>query len=250
MVLNAVSLLITLVIFFIIYNTYKYNNIERFTDKPKILFLMRNYNRPEYLGPTLRSLDNSDVEMCPTRIIYDDASTNPETKKILDSYDSKYQILRNSKNYKQKSMVRLLDYVEKSDLDYQYVCYLDNDALVKPNFIEKCMETYQFILKEQNLDVSKVILTGFNTKQNGHDVLKDYGRYKLKKHIGGIHMFFHKSLVPDIKKWWDIDLDWGVVDNFKKSGGNFYCTSPSVVQHIGATGDHTTGGGHDVGKDF
>ena len=45
------------------------------------------------------------------------------------------------------------------------------------------METYQFILKEQNLDVSKVILTGFNTKQNGHDVLKDYGRYKLKKHI-------------------------------------------------------------------
>ena len=51
--------------------------------------------------------------MCPTRIIYDDASTNPETKKILDSYDSKYQILRNSKNYKQKSMVRLLDYGKK-----------------------------------------------------------------------------------------------------------------------------------------
>ena len=36
---------------------------------------MRNYNRPEYLGPTLKSLDKSDIEMCPTRIIYDDAST-------------------------------------------------------------------------------------------------------------------------------------------------------------------------------
>ena len=169
-----------------------------------------------------------------------------ETKKILDSYDSKYLILRNSKNYKQKSMVRLLEYVEKSDLDYEYVCYLDNDALVKPNFIKKCIDTYKLILEEQNLNVSKLILTGFNTKQHGHDVLKDYGNYKLKKHIGGIHMFFHKSLLPDIKNWWDIDSDWGVVDNFKKNRGNFYCTSPSVVQHIGATGYHTTGGGHDV----
>ena len=44
-------------------------------------------------------------------------------------------------------MVKLLEYVEKSSLDFEYICYLDNDALVKSDFIQKCMETYQLIKK-------------------------------------------------------------------------------------------------------
>ena len=57
--------------------------------------------------------------------------------------------------------------------------------------------------KEQQIDSNKIILTGFNTEQNNHKVLKDYGKYKLKNHIGGIHMFFDKVLLSDVKKWWE-----------------------------------------------
>ena len=45
---------------------------ENFSNNPKILFLMRSYNRPEYLSKTLKSLQKSDINSCFKKIIYDD----------------------------------------------------------------------------------------------------------------------------------------------------------------------------------
>ena len=246
----GVKIIIILLLVLFLLNLLKKFKRETFLDKPKILLLMRSYNRPEYLLPTLQSLDESDINLCHHKIIYDDASQDSETLKILDDYESKYKILRNKKNYKQQSMVKLLEYVEKSGLDFEYICYLDNDALVKSDFIQKCMETYQLIKKEQQIDSNKIILTGFNTEQNNHKVLKDYGKYKLKNHIGGIHMFFDKVLLSDVKKWWSQDLDWGIVNEFTKVGGKFFCTSPSIVQHTGKIGYNSHGEGYDKSSDF
>ena len=47
-------------------------------------------------------------------------------------------------------------------------------------------------------------------------------------------MFFHKSLLKDVKKWWDYNEDWCIVEKLKKRGGVIFCTKPSIVDHIGA----------------
>jgi hypothetical protein len=63
-------------------------------------------------------------------------------------------------------------------------------------------------------------------------------------------MFFNKVLLSDIKKWWDIGEDWGIVRNFSKLEGKFFSTSPSIIQHTGKIGYNSHGKGHDVAKDF
>jgi len=209
--------------------------------KKDILFLLRSYNRPEYLEKTLQYLDNSDINRyCNDKYIYDDASNNEDTQKILDNYKDTYNVLFNIVNHKQKSFVKFMEYVENIDTNrFNFICYLDNDALVTTNFINTCKETFRLIKKEQGKKNNEIILTGFNT--SNHPTIKSYGVYHLKKSIGGIHMFFHKSLLSDIKKWWDKKKDWGVVEEFTKIGGSLYCTNPSIVQHIGKIGDNSNG---------
>ena len=234
-----IKLIIIIILFFII-NIKIFNiNQEKFKNNKKVLFLMRNYNRPEYLKNTLSHLDNSDVDICFKKIIYDDASNDKEVLKILNNYKKKYDIIFNSKNYKQKSMVKFLDIIKKKydNIEYDFICYLDNDAIVKKNFIKKNIEIFDQIKKEQKLSDNKILLTGFNT--NNHKILKSFDNYHIKKSIGGIHMFFHKSLLKNIKKWWDYKEDWGIVEKIKKEGGLIFCTRPSVVEHIGSKGYNT-----------
>ena len=78
----------------------------------KVIFLMRSYNRPEYLAQTLNFLDNSDVNYCLKKIIYDDNS-NKDTLKILKKYQNKYDIIYNDNNLKQNQWLKFLDIVEK-----------------------------------------------------------------------------------------------------------------------------------------
>ena len=73
--------IIFIVIFLIIENA---NEVDTFINKnPKILFLLRSYNRPEYLEKTLQSLDQSDVYKCYKKIIYDDCSDDKKNLRII-----------------------------------------------------------------------------------------------------------------------------------------------------------------------
>ena len=234
-------ILIIIILFFIYY--------KKFINNVKVLFLMRNYNRPEYLKNTLYHLDNSDIDQCFKKIIYDDASNDKEVLKLLNNYKNKYDIIFNSKNYKQKSMVKFLDIIEKKyNTNYDFICYLDNDAIVKKDFIKKCIETFELIKKEQKLPNNKILLTGFNT--SNHKISKTFDNYHIKESIGGIHMFFHKSLLKDINKWWAYKKDWGIVEKLKEEGGLIFCTRPSVIQHIGKIGDHSKNNKYDKSQDF
>ena len=104
-----------------------------------IIFLLRSYNRPEYLRKTLEYLDKSDLDdYCSEKYIYDDASDNIETLNILNNYKNKYNILYNTKNYKQKSFVKFMEYIETINTEkIDFICYLDNDALVTNDFLKE-----------------------------------------------------------------------------------------------------------------
>ena len=246
------NLLFLFVILFIVIFLIKENatEVDTFVNKnPKVLFLLRSYNRPEYLEKTLQSLDQSDVYKCSKKIIYDDCSDDKKTLEILNKYNKKYRIIYNDKNLKQKSMVKFLELIETNHKDYDLICYLDNDAEVKPNFMEILLNTYRIILKNEKLPVDKVLVTGFNYEDH-HPVEKRYKYYLKKQSIGGINMVFHKRLLGKVKKWWDIGEDWGIVNEFKKEGGLLFSTNGSCIQHIGVVGENSNNDRYDKCVDF
>ena len=49
------------------------------SERTNIVFLIRSFNRPEYLKDTLTSVLKSDIDLCFKRYIYDDGSSDPET---------------------------------------------------------------------------------------------------------------------------------------------------------------------------
>ena len=240
-------LIVFMIIFKILENTRR---IDTFiTNKPRILFLLRSYNRPEYLERSLQSFDNSDIDLCYKKIIYDDCSDNEKTLKILDKYSKKYEIIYNKKNYGQKSMVRFLELIENGHKDYDLIFYFDNDTLVKPNCFNILLKTYKIIIEKEKLAVNKILLTGFNYEIN-HPVEKKYKYYLKKQSIGGINMIFHRSLLYKIKNWWDVGEDWEVGRQLKNEGGELFCTIKSCVQHIGITGHNSNENRYDKANDF
>ena len=206
---------------------------------------MRSYNRPDYLQETINGIKLSDIIKLPKKIIYDDNSTNKKTLDILEKNKDNFEIIYNKTNYKQKSFVNFMDIIlNRLDTnikykDINYICYLDNDAIVKNNIIEKCYDIFNLIRTENNMNSNKIILTGFDTKK--HSIIKSYKYYKEKKSIGGIHMFFHKSLLKDIRNLWNLNEDWGIVDNFKKQYGKLFSINPGIIKHIGIYGTNSNG---------
>ena len=92
--IKLIILVIIIILFLLI--TKKNNRYnEPFKNNKKVIFLMRNYNRPEYLKKTLSHLDNSDIDLCFKKIIYDDASDDKEVLKLLNNYKNKYDIIFN-----------------------------------------------------------------------------------------------------------------------------------------------------------
>lgn len=239
MQIKYIYILILLLLLLLYLNLNKSSETFTIHKNPKILFLMRSYNRPEYLEKSLKSLDNTDITKCFKKIIYDDNS-NKETLDILKKYEQKYDIIYNNTNYKQKSMVKLLDIILNRDYDYDYICYLDNDIETNKNLIEKCINIFELIKKEQNLQNDKILLTGFNSHRN-HKTIKKYENYIEKNTIGGIHMFFHKSLIKKIRDWWNRGQDWEICYGLKGEGGRIFCAKPSIIDHIGIIGDNSSG---------
>ena len=59
-------------------------------------------------------------------------------------------------------------------------------------------------------------------------------------------MYFHKSLINQIKNWWDNGYyDWAVVEGLKKDGGRIFCTKPSIIEHIGKIGYNSNENSYD-----
>jgi len=111
---------------------------------------------------------------------------------------------------------------------------LDNDTLVKPNWLLELICVYSSLKKQFGS-----VVTGFNTltkdpatNKERHPIVEDFTYHYEKKSIGGINMLFN---IPTYDKYIKKNLqlkghwDWNVC----KSGARFYCTKPSVIQHTG-----------------
>ena len=103
--------------------------------------------------------------------------------------------------------------------------------------------------KKQHTD-AQLILTGFNTAS--HDTVSRFDEYEIKKTVGGINLFFHRSLYhkivrPELR---DINWDHALSEKIASVNGSVVAVVPSVVQHIGESGLWSRPGEFDVSVDF
>ncbi len=236
-------------------------NLLPINKRPVIAFVMRSYERLDYLKQTISSINNSDINYCKYKIIYDDNSQDIKLKQFLNGLNSKYIVYTNDENVGQISMQKALAKLYKYN-DIDYICYLDNDVKVNKNIIKIFVDTFNKIREELLLSNTQILLTGFNCTTEGqhrcsHHIIKSYINYHEKISCGGVSLFFHRDLLPYIIKWWRFGSnkprdhwDWSVVKNLKSNGGRIFSTKPSIVQHIGEIGSWSSKKKYDKTSDF
>jgi glycosyltransferase involved in cell wall biosynthesis len=208
----------------------------------KLALLVRSYNRPNYLRDTLDSLLRADIDLCCERVIYDDGSIDPDVIQVLTDparvkvRNKEFRVIRGSANIGCKnSYIVGLNVLKNCD----FICTVDNDVHVKPNFIGTMLSTYNdaYALYGTN----EMLLTGFDSSNTHRNCFETYPTFYRKRSCGGVCFFFHKSFKPFIISAWGINLDWGVVHLMDKYKYPLLCTRPGVVQHIGAYGLNSSG---------
>ena len=243
--------------------------------KDKIILLVRSYNRPEYLEKTLQSLAKSDIDLCEKRYIYDDYSTNKTTRKILNDpryvniKNKEFSVIYNTKNAGCKySYLQALHYIKMHHDDCDFICTIDNDVLVKHNFIAAL--THEYKKAFQIFQHTNILFTGFNPTNKHNNIVKHYQSFYTKNMIGGVNFFFHRRFLEFIYKHWKVNLDYGVCNAMNqiqkkrfsipfifqnnKNNNNKYaicCTVTSYINHIGVFGLNSTGKKqYDVDENF
>ena len=182
--------------------------------------------------------------------IIDDHSPNPKIWNLINKFNisnsnCKIIKIRNKKNLG-------IRYVLKKgwNLLYpmcNYLCNIDNDVIVKKNWLNKLKETENKSRKK--LLSQNVIVSGFNcTSSCSHKIIKDYNIFFTKKTIGGINMFFNKSTYKNIvypilyKGNKNFNWDWEICYVSEEKNCPIVVTKPSVIQHIGIKGLNSSRG--------
>jgi mannosyltransferase OCH1-like enzyme len=207
------------------------------------------YNRKQILDKTFTSLLKSYLPTDILFVLIDDNS-------VYDNYiDIKYDHIYYKKNNNYgiaNSLALGWDIIW--NLNIPYMLNIDSDVELSTNWLSKILNTHK--LFDEN-----TITTGFNGKN--HPVTKFDENYFLKKSIGGINLFFNRSLYPTIRKSLTslpyipesidpiqpeiygtnpklhpeyIGWDWGLMTICDQKGIKRVCTNPSVVQHTGNFG--------------
>jgi len=206
------------------------------------------YNRPQYLKQCLDSLLSANINA--EIVIVDDCSTDEEVQPLIKSFKAKTKchVLKTPNNSGvSKALLMGFDYLV--ELGCTRLMNLDADAIVAKNFFQEVESLHQRL---------GGIVTGFNTLSTArnrrvrHPILRSYGTYCQKKSIGGINMVFSTELYLTVIKqilhrpghW-----DWNVV-RYAGKRVPFYCTTPSVVQHIGIDSAIGNRDNPDVSFDF
>jgi glycosyltransferase involved in cell wall biosynthesis len=209
----------------------------------KIILLIRSYNRPEYLEKTLKSVLESDIELCYKRYIYDDASDDDKTNQLLinndyiNVFEKDFIVIKDNINQGCKvSYIKALDHIknENDDNDDILICTIDNDVIVKPNFISIILHEYKNIYNR--FQTREFLLTGFNPTNAHLNMYEDFESYYRKESCGAVNFIFHISFLEFIKTHWNVYLDWGVNWAMKDRGMPLLCLKKSIVNHVGMYG--------------
>lgn len=190
------------------------------------------YNRSEYLESTLWTLTpalDKDVLV----MLSDDGSTDLTIKRICKSFikrvDSRVLCWHLNNVGVAANMLRGLEGALKAIYPAvpDAIITLDSDFVVKPVFLTSLRDLLAMVGGED------VIVTGFNA--TSHPIQEHYQGYAQKKTIGGGNLCFTiGAYLKHVRPCLTNNLwDWNLVGSIKKAGGKFYCTIPSVAQHIG-----------------
>lgn len=204
------------------------------------------YNRPEYVKRCFESLEALTVKP-DVIVIVDDGSTDSAlghpVSSICAEYHKKVEILLHDKNKGVKAaLLTGIEYSFTNGADL--VINLDSDAIVKPDFVKRLVELYNFA---QSLD-KNLICSGFNNPKEAKIGICS-NNFCIKAHANGINMCFNReqyekhikpALLSPIGNW-----DYMA----SESAGKVAITIPSCVQHIGLKSSmgHI---GADVAHDF
>lgn len=227
----------------------------------KIGLVICTFNRPAYLKRLFDSLRRADLSKLNRICIVDDASTDIETKKLINSFwipnIDTYKIIKPQRMSIKDSLLKGYDH-----LFYEVGCdiamNLDGDAIVRNDFLN--------VLVDMKMKFKGNLVSGFqcNTKNRDgsirHKILTDGETYNTKATVGGINFVLHKEQYDRFMR--------PALQHTLMHGGNFdqltclnameyrlhtICVIPSVVQHIGIESSmgHSAGGEPpDVADDF
>jgi hypothetical protein len=204
----------------------------------KVGLLICCKDRPKELAECLRSVQDADLSQINELMIVDDGSTDFKTKSLIQSLNFK----DSHKNLVQKPVSKGIK--NSLLLGYEYlfqnndiVINLDGDAVVKPDFVSRLVESY----------LPGTLLTGFHctTKnENGtdrHKIIDDSGFKKignnkhgflLKQSVGGINFCIDKLTYIHFMKR-ALNMPGNFDHNACILAGGAYCLKQSVIQHIG-----------------
>ena len=226
-----------------------------------VVLLVRSYNRPEYLRKTLESILKSDIDLCSKRYIYDDGSNNTDTISILNDeqyinvFSKKFEVLINEKNKGCKqSYIDALTFIKENHSEKCLICTIDNDVIVKPNFIREIIDKYMCAFDYYNHN--KILFTGFNssnthnkrnTKYKENDEFENFYR---KTSMGAVNFIFDISFIDEIIESWNKRVDWGVIRYMNNNNYPMLCFNKSILNHIGEDGLFSRKGRYDHDINF
>lgn len=226
------------------------------------------YNRKDFVLNTFESLNNSFLPDNLLFIIIDDGSSDQFP--VYLNHD--YILLKKKKNYGiSHSLVVGWDLINL--LNIEYFINLDSDVKVSSNWISALFNAHSLHSKLN----SNFLATGFNGVC--HKIIQNKKNYSIKQTIGGVNLFFSKSMYTLVRKSLtslqrvpasvdeildSLELygsnpklhpvytgwDWALMSICEKEKIDLICTSPSVVQHVGSYGLTSSPNFTEVSLDF
>lgn len=205
----------------------------------KVGIVIPVFNRPRELSQCFESVLDADYPKDTLFIIINDASGDPEAKKLFEEFNVEgYPVIKYTNETNKGICANLIKGIDKAfSMGCDIVINLDSDAIVKSDWVTK--------LSELHWSIPDHILTGFhsiNRNKNGterHPIIKSFQNYHLKKSVGGINMLttkplYEKYMRPALKKGVEKGGNWDHMTSIACMEDNkpIACLFPSVVQHI------------------
>jgi hypothetical protein len=141
------------------------------------------------------------------------------------------------------SYIKALNYIKDNNVDDDFIiCTIDNDVIVKPDFISVILNEYENIYKRYH--THEILLTGFSPTNAHLNMIEDFESYYRKESCGAVNFVFHISFLEFIITHWDVNLDWGVNLAMKDRNMPLLCLKKSILNHIGYYGINSGGYGY------
>lgn len=213
----------------------------------KVGIIIPIHNRYNYLKDTLWSLERIDLPSQTEICLWDDASTDPKVKVLIDDFEHDNALTSKMNNENnlgiRDTLLRAYGYMWHLGCDL--VINFDSDAIIKPNAIDELVEYY----------IPGTLLTGFHSttrNANGterHHIISEQQYTYFKKSVGGINFCVDKQayelyMKPALNNIGNFD------HNACINAGGAYCIKESVVQHIGFESSLNHTEQPDVADDF